>query len=131
MTDSGGGRGDAVDPLVTQAEKIFAQRQARLKTIDADLLGEPGWDIMLRAFIEGSRGNGCRADLLPAEIGASPEVTGRWIALLAERGMIEVQGNLLALSDKAESKLRLMFSAQLKELMHEISKIAPEKRSRS
>ena len=130
MTESGDGRGEAVDPLVIQAQKIFAQRQARLKLIDADLLGEPGWDIMLRAFIETRRGSGCRIDSLPAEISASPEITARWIAVLVERGMVERRGSMLALTENAETSLRLMFSAQLKEMMQEFGKSVPGSRSR-
>ncbi|MHA7818201.1 MAG: hypothetical protein ACX930_00995 [Erythrobacter sp.] len=90
MTETSGGRGEPVDPLVIQTEKIFAQRQARFNVIDADLLAEPGWDILLRVFIEMLKGRGCPADRLHSEIGALPEVTRRLIALL-----VEAQGNLL------------------------------------
>lgn len=113
------------DPLVLQAEKIFEQRQARNLVIDPDLLGEPGWDILLCAFIAGGKGSGCRADVLCRDLGLTPRVMQRWIDLLEDRGMIETNGKLLVLTRRAEGVMRNMFSAQIKELMQEISTRLP------
>lgn len=131
MTETGEGRGETVDPLVLQAENVFAQRQERLKLIDADLLGEPGWDIMLRAFIETGNGGGCRTDKLPQEINESPEVTRRWIGLLVERGVIEMKSGLIILSSDAETRMRAMFSAQIRNILQGIGKFTSEGRNSS
>ena len=112
-----------LDPLVLQAEKILAQRQARYRVIDTDLLGEPGWDILLSAFIAAGRGTACRADALARELQLTLRAVQRWTALLAEREMIEARDNLIVLTSKAETILRDLFKAQLQELARELRAI--------
>ena len=111
---------DFVDPLVLQAEKILAQRKTRALTIDPDLLGEPGWDILLSAFIAAGKGHACRIDMLAMDLHLSVGLTQRWIALLVDRDMLESRDNLVVLTSKAEKALRDMFKAQLHDLMREI-----------
>lgn len=117
--------GKAMDPLVLQAQTILAQRLARLKVIDPDLLGEPGWDILLMVFIATGKGNACKIDTLGGELGLSEITTARWVAVLAERNMLEVDGNLATLSDKTERTMRVLFSAQLDDLLHKVSTFPP------
>ena len=123
--------GEPVDLLVLQAEKVLAQRRSRHLVIDADLLGEPGWDILLTAFIGTSKGRGCRADQLAVDLGLSEQVTARWIEVLRERELLAVNGHLVIVTEKADVRLRTLFRSQLRELMQEISQHIPEARSRS
>ena len=113
------------DPLILQAEKIFAQRQTRSTVIAAELLGEPGWDILLMAFIASGKGGGCERDAIAAELGLSETLMHRWIDLLVCRGMLEVSDSMIVLTDKAERKMRKLFSAQLQDLLRDIAKIMP------
>lgn len=109
-----------VDPLVVQAEKIFAQRQARNLVIDPDLLGEPGWDILLCAFIANGRERYCTPKDLAQELRLSQAMTDRWIAILESRDLIESCELGIRASEKADQLLRTMFGAQLRELSQEL-----------
>lgn len=112
-------QGRAFDPLLVQAEKVLAQRQARATLIDPDLLGEPGWDILLCAFIACRKGEKCHKDAIARQVGVSTLTASRWMNLLEDRHMIESQYGAVALTDEGEAKLASLFSAQMKELMRE------------
>lgn len=105
------------DPLLEQAEKIFAQRQTRALVIDRDLLGEPGWDILLCAFIANRKGDACRLSDVAEAIDLGTATTQRWADALTQRGYLHQRDGLLAISEDAEAKLAGMFRKQLTELM--------------
>jgi DNA-binding MarR family transcriptional regulator len=74
-----------------RAQALYDLRRAREPFFgaNADLFGEPAWDILLDLFIAHERGiDTCVSD---ACIGACvPSSTGiRWLAILEERGLIE------------------------------------------
>lgn len=105
------------DPLLEQAQKIFAQRQARTQVIDRDLLGEPGWDILLSAFIALRKGEACRLTEVARAIDLSPATTQRWADALTQRGYLSQREGLIAISEDAEAKLAAMFKKQLIEIL--------------
>ena len=71
------------------ARKTYAMRRKRAAIFgNADLFGEPAWDIMLDLFI--AHGDGKQVSVSSACIGsAAPATTGlRWLAVLADEGLI-------------------------------------------
>ena len=111
---------DLIDPLVLQAEKILTQRQSRMLMLDPDLLGEPGWDILLAAYIAGGKGHACMVDQMAADLNLSERLAQRWVAILAEHDLLESRDNLVVLTTKAEKILSDLFKLQLNEIMREI-----------
>lgn len=110
----------ASDPILFQAEQIFSQRQRRYSVIDRDVLGEPGWDILLCAFIAQRKGRACSLNDVASEVGLGLATAGRWVDLLAHRGMLVHRGSLFAISEDTEAVLSAMFKAQIKELFSTI-----------
>jgi hypothetical protein len=71
------------------ARKTYALRRKRAAIFgNADLFGEPAWDILLDLFI--AHGEGKPVSVSSACIGsAAPATTGlRWLAVLADEGLI-------------------------------------------
>jgi hypothetical protein len=71
------------------ARKAYALRRKRASLFgNADLFGEPAWDILLDLFI--AQGEGKQVSVSSACIGsASPPTTGlRWLGILADEGLI-------------------------------------------
>lgn len=119
----------APDPLLQQAETVFSQRQARHLMIDAELLGEPGWDILLCAYIAHRKGERCSLETFTSKIRLSPEITKRWVYLLAARDMLDLNGQTCAISLLAESKLTTLFAKQSKQILQSAGSRAARKRS--
>lgn len=107
----------AADPLLVQAERVLSQRQARHMVIDPDVLGEPGWDILLCAYIAHRKGNYCRLDAVASEIGLNVQTTKRWVDLLTLRELLIQRNDLFAISDDAEVKISSLFSRQINEML--------------
>lgn len=105
------------DPLLEQAQKILAQRQMRALVIDHDLLGEPGWDILLCAFIAARKGEACTLVEVARAIDLSLATTQRWANALTERGFIRQREGLLEITVDAEAKLAALFKKQLIEVL--------------
>lgn len=101
------------DPLSVHAERIFAERQERLGVIAADLLGEPGWDILLCAYIAGRKGAACLVDDVAAAIGNPASATKRWVLILQEHGMLVANEDAFTISLEAEVKLTDLFQSQI------------------
>lgn len=110
----------ASDPILFQAEQIFSQRQRRYSVIDKDILGEPGWDILLCAFIAQRKGRACSLNDVVGEVGLGLATARRWVDLLAHRGMLVLKGSLFAISEDTEIALSAMFKAQIKEIFSAI-----------
>jgi len=108
------------DPLLKQAQKILAQRQTRALVIDRDLLGEPGWEILLCAFIAARKGEPCVLADVAQTIDLGLATTQRWADALTERGFVSQRKGLLEISVDAEAKLAGMFRKQRIELMQEL-----------
>lgn len=80
-------------PLVTLdiyalAKKAYEQRRARDGLIDADLLGETAWDILLDLVI--AHGDNRLLSVTSVCIGSASQATTalRWINILEERGLV-------------------------------------------
>lgn len=103
----------AYDALAAQAERIFAQRQERLRIFDPDLFGEPGWDILLCAYIASRKGAACLVDQVAAVLGIAPSTARRWVRILEDRGILMANGEAFAISLETECKLSEMFQNQI------------------
>jgi hypothetical protein len=104
----------AKDPILDQAEKIFSQRQARSLVVDRDILGEPGWDILLYAFIAQRRGLICEVSDLSSELKMSFPTTKRWVDFLTQRGYLMQKEKFFSICDDIELKMSKMFDIQVK-----------------
>lgn len=111
----------AADPILDQAEIIFSQRQMRAVSIDPEILGEPGWDIMLCAFIAHRKGLVCTLGDVAGEIGLSPATTKRWIDLLTLREFLVQKEDFFTISEGAELKLSSLFKKQIAQMMRALS----------
>lgn len=101
------------------ARKTYAVRRKRSAIFgNADLFGEPAWDIMLDLFI--AHGDGKQVSVSSACIGsAAPATTGlRWLAVLADEGLILRESDpqdqrrvLVQLSDAGLAAMSTFFEA--------------------
>ena len=103
----------SVNPLQVHAERNLADRQHRFTEIDADLLGEPGWDILLMGFVAGCKGEACHIDSIAKEARISPATARRWIKALEERSLLEFKEPFIGLSRKAEDSLNRLFLKEI------------------
>ena len=114
----------SADPLLSQVERIFYQRKARYDLIDRDLLGEPGWDIILYAYMAHRKGLICDLESLAAEVDLSFETAKRWVGILVLRKLLVQQKNFVTISDAAEVKLSKMFMEQIRDMRHSFAEAA-------
>lgn len=111
----------AADPILDQAEIIFSQRQSRGILIDPEILGEPGWDILLCAFIAHRKGLVCTLSDVAREIGLSPVTAKRWIDVLTDRDFLVQKEDFFTISEGAELKLSSLFKRQLSQMLQALS----------
>lgn len=71
------------------AQQAYFARRARERFFDADLFGEPVWDILLDLFVQMNSGrtvsitSACIASSVP------PTTALRWITMLVQRGLVK------------------------------------------
>ncbi len=71
------------------AQQAYSARRARERFFDADLFGEPVWDILLDLYVQMNSGrtvsitSACIASSVP------PTTALRWIAMLVQRGLVK------------------------------------------
>ncbi len=66
-------------------------RTRRARYFDAELFGEPAWDIVLLLANESS-GSAFSVDQIAATFGYSPSVVERWLGILETRGQVASTG---------------------------------------
>lgn len=104
---------DVTDALSAHAERIFAERRERLGVIAPDLLGEPGLDVLLYAYIAGRKGSACFVDDVAAAIGKPVSTTKLWVLILQERGMLVAKQDAFTISLETECELTNLVRAQV------------------
>jgi hypothetical protein len=57
-----------------------------------DLFGDPAWDALLVLFIADCEGRTLAIEALGVAMQVSPSVAGRWIELMARRGLLVIAG---------------------------------------
>ena len=75
------------EELVAFAKRISAMRGCRNNFLSDDLLGEPGYDMMLALFIADADGHRLTVSDLTRASGVPSTTALRWMATLQERGL--------------------------------------------
>lgn len=109
-------QGLGADPLLCQAERIVSQRKLRNLTIDPDLLGEPGWDILLLAYVAHRRGSSCTIAQVADELNASSALVTRWVSALTARNLLVSNQISFSISDLAECKISDLLEHNIREM---------------
>lgn len=99
------------DPLVELAKNTFLTRRLRRELFDADLFGEPAWDILLLLY-PASPSSGLQLAELAEELRAPVSIIKRWLAVLESRGLVEEDGDAVVLSVKGRKNLRQYLKSQ-------------------
>lgn len=75
--------------ILLLARELYGERRRRSRYFDADLFGEPSWDILLDLYIAACEDR--RVPTTSACIGAHvpPTTALRWLRLLEARGLVE------------------------------------------
>lgn len=73
-----------------RARVLLAHRRQRDQAAgaQAELFGEPGWDILLTLFIAFEEGRPCSDAEIAGSAGLRPVVATRWMQVLGERGLV-------------------------------------------
>lgn len=108
--------------LAAAASELFKMRRARNRVMPADLVGEPGWDMLLALYIEAPVGAPLSSICYAA---GTPGTTGlRWIGALAKCGLVDRAPHhrdgrvtLVSLSDRG----RLMVERSIKAMLRAAS----------
>jgi DNA-binding MarR family transcriptional regulator len=74
--------------LLDRAKKTFDERRRRARFFDADMFGEPAWDILLALYISEQEGARQTIARLTENVGSPPTTILRWVYALEERGLM-------------------------------------------
>ena len=95
------------------ASDLYRARRSREKWIDADLLGEPGWDILLDLFVQHEAGKRVSVSSVCVAAAVPATTALRWLDALAAHGWIERvddgcdrRRKFVQLTDEGEQKMR-------------------------
>jgi DNA-binding MarR family transcriptional regulator len=69
---------------------ILTLRKGRAKHFDASLFGEPGWDMLLTLFEAYISATELTVEAVCRSGGSYPSTSRRWLAILVDRGLVEV-----------------------------------------
>ena len=87
---------------LSAARSILACKEAMRDTLPAGLVYDPAVEILLSLYLATAKGGSSTNDAAAAA-GLAPSVAWRWIAALAQQGLVEVsdapEGQWAALSD--------------------------------
>lgn len=70
------------------AKEEFDERLRRRQFLDADLLGEPGWDMLLDLFVHGVAGMRISTTSVCIASGVPTTTALRWVELLVSKGLV-------------------------------------------
>jgi len=103
--------------LVDKARRILRFRLSRSEYLPG-LMAEPGWDMLLTAFIADSEGHKSPVTSICAGAACPPTTALRWIKLLERRGLFErtpdptdSRRSFLALSEKGRSIMEVVLAS--------------------
>jgi DNA-binding MarR family transcriptional regulator len=71
--------------LLAFARALYVARQQRSRFLNPDLLGEPGWDMLLALFVAGGEQRPLTVSDLAGASGVPPTTAYRWIQTLHEQ----------------------------------------------
>lgn len=107
--------------LVYYAKMVFAARRARVSIMPSELLGEPGFELLLNSYIAWSEQRDVSLQSACDEMAVSSSVALRWIAILVNRGLLDRTGDqidgmpgLIRLTEKGVDLVTRTLQAQQK-----------------
>lgn len=74
--------------LLTQAQKLYAERRLREKFIASHHFGEPSWDMLLDLAIQSMIGRPVSVNSACIASAVAPTTALRWMAILEKEGLI-------------------------------------------
>jgi DNA-binding MarR family transcriptional regulator len=74
--------------LISLAKSLYLSRRLRERYLDAELFGEPAWDMLLDLFVQAAEGKRTAVTSLCAASGVPPSTALRWITTLQDAGLI-------------------------------------------
>lgn len=74
--------------LLWGAEALYRLRQRRSSYIDRELLGEPGWDILLDLYVHEGKGKRLSVTSVCAGSNVPTSTALRWLAMLEKSGLV-------------------------------------------
>ena len=81
------------ETLVSRARLVFNSRQLRERYFDAQLFGEPAWDMLLLLYIAEQSSARMTATSLGGLVHTPPTTVARWLNHLELAGLIERQAH--------------------------------------
>lgn len=91
-------------PLAAIALRV---RHMRNEVLGAELFADPAWDCLLTLHVRGP----ATLTEIAERTGNSVGVTGRWLRLLEDRGLVEQGGGSYGLSPSANAAIDNIFDA--------------------
>lgn len=82
------------------ARSMIAARKALAGPLPAELVPDPGLDILLALFVGYASGRETGAAMLVDRIEIAPSIVDRWIAVMVQYGFVRVEGETAALTAK-------------------------------
>lgn len=77
--------------LFESAQLLKRLQSERAQVCGPELMTGPGWDMMLAAYIVEAEGLSVDLDALAARCGTSMRSAGRWMMVLVEEGLLELE----------------------------------------
>ena len=96
------------EAAVTKAETIVSERKARYSIIHRDLLGEPGWDMLLYVFIARHRNLSSGMSDLARAANLEIDIAKRWAEMLVKHDLLCMWDKAYHLSDRGEHKMQTL-----------------------
>jgi hypothetical protein len=81
---------ESTGDLGLTAEMLFEVRRQRLRHLDGSILGEPTWDMLLILFMAFKARTCVTVGQVCQSSGIFPSTARRWLAVLADQGLIDV-----------------------------------------
>jgi PAS domain S-box-containing protein len=115
--------------LMQCAKSILEQRKQLSLAFGSGLAPDPAWDVLLLAYVAEGEGASLMARDLAPSFGESQAQLSRWVVLLLESGLMEIEGldGGSALQFQSDLPLRLTAKAH-KKLEDELAKLAIQRR---
>lgn len=93
------------ESTLDMAKTQVALRALRYGHFPADIFDEYAWDMMLHMYIGGLRKQTMYVDNIVNLTSKSKAIGDRWIRHLSNEGMVETDGDLIALSEDAYDRM--------------------------
>lgn len=104
--------------LLAKARWLYVLRRRRGRFVDAELLGEPGWDMLLDLFIHAEEGRLVSVSSVTVAADVPQTTALRWLRTMERRGVVvrthddaDRRRAFVTLSEDAATELRLYLAS--------------------